>query len=110
MKSALRSLLIVYLSLLLVLALLPLTGYYAAALALPVMGVYLYRLFFKKRATEGSVVSRGIFLFAALVFLCGFALNLFCTLYTAYRMAEFRHGIEQEKKKIYSELKGEQNP
>ena len=110
MKSPLRVLLIVYLAVLLVLALLPLTGYYAAALALPVMAVYLYRRFIVEQATDGSVVTRGIFLFAALVFLCGFALNLFCTLYTTYRMADFRQGIEQGEQKIYSELKGEQNP
>ncbi|MFZ5627699.1 MAG: hypothetical protein ACOY5B_01120 [Spirochaetota bacterium] len=110
MKSALRTSLLVYLGVLLVLAFLPLTGYYAAALALPVMAVYLYRRYIVEQPAEGSLVSRGIFLFAALVFLCGFALNLFCTLYTTYRMAEFRHGIEQGKKKIYSELKGEQTP
>lgn len=110
MKSALRTSLLVYLGVLLVLAFLPLTGYYAAALALPVMAVYLYRRYIVEQPAEGSLVSRGIFLFAALVFLCGFALNLFCTLYTTYRMADFRQGIEQGKKKIYSELKGEQNP
>jgi predicted membrane protein len=110
MKSALRTALIIYLTVLLLLAFLPLTGYYAAALALPVMAVYLYRRYIVEQATENSVVSRGIFLFAAIVFLCGFALNMFCTLYTTYRMAEFRQKVEQSKKKIYSELKGEQNP
>ncbi|GAB4435471.1 MAG: hypothetical protein OHK0011_18650 [Turneriella sp.] len=110
MKSALRASLLVYLGVLLILAFLPLTGYYAAALALPVMAVYLYRRYIVEQETENSVVSRGIFLFAVLVFLCGFALNLFCTLYTTYRMAEFRQGVEQQKRKIYSELKGEQTP
>lgn len=110
MKSTLRTLLVVYLCVLLVLSLLPLTGYYAAALALPVIGTYLYRRYIVEQPAEGSVISRGMFLFAALVFLCGFALNLFCTLYTTYRMAEFRHGIDERKQKIYSELKGEQTP
>lgn len=110
MRSASRVLLVVYLVVLLVLALMPLTGYYAAALALPVIAVYIYRRYVVEQPAEGSVVSRGVFLLASLVFLCGFALNLFCTLYTTYRMAEFRQGIDQEKKKIYSELKGEQAP
>lgn len=110
MKATLRTLLVIYLCVLLLLSLLPLTGYYAAALALPVMAIYLYRRYIIEQPAAGSIISRGMFLFAALVFLCGFALNLFCTLYTAYRMADFRHGIDERKQKIYSELKGEQSP
>ena len=108
MKPTLRTALVIYLSILLILAFMPLTGYYAAALALPVIGVYLYRRLIVENASPGDIVSRGMFLFACVVFLCGFVLNLFCTLYTTYRMAEFRQGIESDKKKIYGELKGEQ--
>jgi len=108
MKSGLRVLLVIYLVVLLVLAFMPLTGYYAAALALPVIAAYVYRRYVVEQPAEGSLVSRGVFLLASLVFLCGFALNLFCTLYTTYRMAEFRQNIQQRKTKIYTELQGEQ--
>lgn len=109
MNSALRALLVIYLAIIFVLALLPLTGYYAAALALPVMAIYLYRRYRPPQAANG-VVNRGIFLFSVIVFVCGFVLNLFCTLYTTYRMVDFRGVIERDKKKIYSELKGEHTP
>lgn len=107
MKSALRTLLIVYLLVLLVLAFMPLTGYYAAAGALPVIGIYIYRRAIARQGDLEGTVTRGLFLLALLVFLCGFVLNLFCTVYTTYRMYEFRQGIENDKKKIYHELKGE---
>jgi hypothetical protein len=48
-------------------------------------------------------VTRNIFIFAGVVFLLGFVLNLFCTLYTTYRMAEFRSDINAQKKKIHAE-------
>jgi hypothetical protein len=102
MKILLKVLLIVYLSVLLVLAFLPLTGYYAALGAVPVIGVYLYRKIILERE-ESGLVTRNIFIFAGVVFLLGFVLNLFCTLYTTYRMAEFRSDINAQKKKIHAE-------
>ena len=103
MKIFLKTLLVIYLIVLLVLSFLPLTGYYAALGSLPVLGLYLYRRVILENAGENHIVTRGVFLLAAAVFLFGFVLNLFCTLYTTYRMAEFRAGIEDQKKKIYGE-------
>lgn len=107
MRRTLRVLLVVYLLVLFVLAILPLTGYYAAAGALPVAGYYLYRKMHQRESASESVVTRGIFLLAALVFLIGFALNLFCTLYTTWRMAEFKKHVESDKKRIYQGLQEE---
>lgn len=101
MQRLLKILLIVYLVLLLVLSFLPLTGYYAALGSIPVLGLYLYRSIILQSEPEKPIVTRGIFLLACVVFLFGFVLNLFCTLYTTYRMAEFKQGIEEQKKKIY---------
>lgn len=106
MKTAQKTLLIIYLVVLLVLSFLPLTGYYAALGSLPVLGFYLYRQFILEREGETPVLTRSIFLLACVVFVCGFVLNLFCTLYTTYRMSEFKSGIEEQKKKIYGEPMG----
>ena len=103
MKILLRILVILYLVVLLVLAFLPLTGYYAALGSIPVLGIYLYRRIIIENSSEEGVITRGVFLLACVVFLFGFVLNLFCTLYTTYRMSEFRSGIEEQKKRIYSE-------
>lgn len=103
MKTAQKTLLIIYLAVLLVLSFLPLTGYYAALGALPVLCLYLYRRFILESEAEAPVLTRGVFLLAFVVFVFGFVLNLFCTLYTTYRMAEFKSGIEEQKKKIYGE-------
>ncbi len=105
MKKVLRIALYIYLVILLVLALLPLTGYYAAFAALPVVGYVLYRVFILEDKTPHEIVTRSAFLLATLVFLLGFALNMFCTLYTAYRTKQFRDGIEADRKAIYQELK-----
>jgi hypothetical protein len=105
LKKTLRVALFVYLIILLVLALLPLTGYYAAFAALPVVGYVLYRVFILEDKTPHEVVTRGAFLLASLVFMLGFALNMFCTLYTAYRTKQFRDSIEADRKAIYQELK-----
>lgn len=105
MKTALKVLLVLYLVVLLVLSFLPLTGYYAALGALPVLGLYLYRRIILESGEESPVLTRRVFLLACVVFVFGFVLNLFCTLYTTYRMTEFRVGIEEQKKKIYGEIK-----
>jgi hypothetical protein len=105
LKRTLRIALYIYLAILLVLALLPLTGYYAAFAALPVVGYVLYRVFILEDKTPHEIVTRGTFLLACLVFLLGFALNMFCTLYTAYRSKQFRDSIEHDRKAIYQDLK-----
>lgn len=107
MRRTLRILLVIYLVVLLLLAMLPLTGYYAAAGALPVAVYYLYRRLRANDATTKSIVTRGIFLLATFVFLIGFALNFFCTVYTAWRMGEFKKHIESDKNRIYQKLKDE---
>jgi hypothetical protein len=104
-KTALKILLVLYLVILLVLAFLPLTGYYAGLGSLPVIALYLYRKIILERGAEGGVLTRPVFLLACVVFVFGFVLNLFCTLYTTYKMTEFRVGIEEQKKKIYGEPK-----
>jgi len=104
-KKALKISLVVYLVILLVLAFLPLTGYYAALGCIPVLGFYLYRKIILEEKNESPVLTRGVFLFACVVFLFGFVLNLFCTLYTTYRMAEFRSTIDAQKKQIYGNMK-----
>lgn len=103
MKTALKILLVVYLIVLLVLSLSPLTGYYAALGSLPVLALYLYRRVVLENTDEAPVLTRPVFLLAGAVFLSGFVLNLFCTLYTTCRMSEFRSGIEEQKKRIYSD-------
>jgi len=102
-KKTGKVLLIFYLAILLILSFLPLTGYYAALGALPVLAIYLYRKIILEEESQGRIVTRGIFLFAGVVFLFGFVLNMFCTLYTTYRMAEFRSAIEEQKKNFYKE-------
>ncbi len=104
LKRTLRIALIVYLVILLMLALLPLTGYWAALLALPVIGFFLYRAIILEERSAHEVVTRGVFLLACAVFLLGFALNLFCTLYTTYRSKQFRDKIADDRKQIYGEL------
>ncbi|MCS6971558.1 MAG: hypothetical protein N2Z22_06715 [Turneriella sp.] len=101
MISVLRGLVVFYLLILLVLSLLPLTGYYAAVGALPVIAGYLYPHLTGK--TQGWI-RRGTFLLALLVVLLGFALNFFCTIYTAWRMAEFRKNLDSDKKRISQEV------
>lgn len=110
MKTTLKILLIVYLSVLLILSFTPLTGYYAALGSIPVLAIYLYRKLILEREVPEAIVTRNVFLFACVVFLFGFVMNMFCTLYTAWRMAEFRSGIEEQKKKIYSELENKEVP
>lgn len=110
MKTTLKILLIVYLAVMLILSFTPLTGYYAALGSLPVLGVYLYRKLILEREISDTIVTRNIFLFACVVFLFGFVMNLFCTLYTTWRMAEFRSGIEEQKKRIYGELENKAVP
>lgn len=110
MKTTLKILLIVYLSVMLILSFTPLTGYYAALGSLPVLGIYLYRKLILESEVPETIVTRNIFLFACLVFLFGFVMNLFCTLYTTWRMAEFRSGIEEQKKRIYSDLDKTETP
>jgi len=97
--------LVFYLVVLFFLALMPLTGYYAALAALPVMAVFLYRRYILETEPAGVLVTRSIFLFALCVFLIGFAGNFLCTLYTTYRMSEFRGQIDIQKKRIYGDLK-----
>lgn len=87
-----------------VLALLPLTGYYAALGALPVIGAFLYRRLILEQREPAAIVGRGIFVLASSVFLIGFAGNMACTLYTTWRMREFRENIETEKKRIYGQI------
>lgn len=103
MNSVYRVLLFIYLIALLILAFLPLTGYWAALGTLPILGVYLYRRLILE-TQDGVVVTRRIFLFAVFVFLCGFVLNLFCTMYTTCRMREFHQEIEKSKARIGKEL------
>ncbi len=103
MNNVYRVLLFVYLIILLILAFLPLTGYWAALGTLPILGVYLYRRLILE-TQDGAVVTRRVFLFAFFVFLCGFVLNLFCTMYTTCRMREFRQEIEKSKVRIGIEL------
>lgn len=110
MKTTLKILLIVYLSIMLILSFTPLTGYYAALGSLPVLGIYLYRKLILERDEPAAIVTRNVFLFACVVFLFGFVMNLFCTLYTTWRMAEFRSGIEEQKKKIYADLEKKDAP
>jgi hypothetical protein len=95
---------VVYLCLLFVLALMPLTGYYAALGTLPVIGAYLYRRLILEQRGGAAVVGRGIFVFASSIFLIGFVANMACTLYTTWRMREFRENIETEKKRIYGQI------
>lgn len=104
MKKSIRIALVIYLVILLILALLPLTGYYAAVGALPVIGFFLYRAVILEERSAHEIVTRGVFLLACVVFLLGFALNLFCTLYTTYRTKQFRDNIENDRKAIYGEL------
>lgn len=103
MKKTLKILLIVFLAVMLVLAFLPLTGYYAGLGALPVIGLYLYRMIVQKQENAGTILTRRVFLFACAVFLFGFVLNLFCSVYTTFRMVGFRWDIEEQKKRIYGE-------
>ncbi|HRP70141.1 MAG TPA: hypothetical protein PLY93_11465 [Turneriella sp.] len=109
MKRTLKIILVLYLIILFVLSLLPLTGYYAALGVLPVLSYYLYRKIILKEKNSESIVTRGVFLLACVVFLLGFVLNMFCTLYTTYRMAEFRSTIEEQKKEIYTDIHKEEN-
>lgn len=104
MQKTLKILLVVYLCVLLVLALLPLTGYYAALFSLPVIGVYLYRRLILEQGEPSAIVGRGVFVLASTVFLIGFAGNLACTLYTTWCMREFRENLETEKKRIYGQI------
>lgn len=104
MHKTLKIVLVVYLCVLFVLALLPLTGYYAALGTLPVMGAFLYRRLILEQREPTAIVSRGIFVLASAVFLIGFAGNMACTLYTTWRMREFRENIETEKKRIYGQI------
>jgi len=105
MKMSLKILLVTYLVILLILSFLPLTGYYAALGSVPVLAIYLYRRLILQQTAENPPVTRNVFLLACAVFLFGFVMNLFCTLYTTYRMAEFKSGIEADKKRIYSDNK-----
>ncbi len=104
MRKTLKILLAAYLLVLLLLALLPLTGYYAALGALPVLGSYLYRRLILENKEPSAVVGPGMFVLASVVFLIGFAGNMACTLYTTWRMREFRENIETEKKRIYGQI------
>lgn len=104
MHKTFKIFLLLYLLVLLILALMPLTGYYAALGTLPVIGVYLYRRVILEERETGRVIGHGVFTFACAVFLVGFAGNMMCTLYTTWRMREFREGIEGEKKKIYGQI------
>ena len=104
MQKTLKILLVVYLCVLFVLALLPLTGYYAALGALPVIGAFLYRRLILEQREPAAIVGRGIFVLASSVFLIGFAGNMACTLYTTWRMREFRENIETEKRRIYGQI------
>ncbi|GEM_PF-6497519 len=104
MQRILKILLAVYLLVLFVLALLPLTGYYAALGALPVLAAYLYRRLILENKEPSAIVGRSMFVLASAVFLIGFAGNMACTLYTTWRMREFRENIETEKKRIYGQI------
>lgn len=104
MHKALKILLGIYLLVLFILALMPLTGYYAALGALPVIGAFLYRRVILEQQKDSAIVGRGMFLVASAVFLIGFVGNMACTLYTTWRMREFRENIEIEKKRIYGQI------